>query len=105
MAATKIVDFKDILADYNPNHNTTTNRLTRYEKAKILGMRMEQLARGAPPLVDPLPKPPPDMGGPTALVRLIAEQELQERKLPYMVQRRLPNGSREFWRLCDMFIA
>jgi DNA-directed RNA polymerases I, II, and III subunit RPABC2 len=107
-----LTDFKDLLAAYHPDDNTTPHRLTRYERTKILGMRMEQLARGAPPLID---LPPPAQlsavavsasgeGGPAPVVRWIAEQELQQRRLPFVVQRKLPNGEKEMWRLADMEI-
>ena len=93
----KIVqDYNDIIASYNPRNNTTKNILSKYEKTKIIGMRMEQLARNAEPYVSIEP------GRFNPLE--IAEKELMERKLPFMVCRKLPNGKMEYWRLCDMII-
>lgn len=57
--------------------------LTRYEKASVIGMRMEQLQRGANPMVD--------VSGMES-VREIALAELAQGRLPFVVTRRLPNG-------------
>ena len=67
--------------------------LTKYEKTRIIGERSEQLARGAVPLVDT-----------TGFkhVRDIALKELAERKLPFKIERPLPNGTVEVWRLSEL---
>lgn len=91
-----IQDYNDIIASYNPRNNITKNILSKYEKTKIIGMRMEQLARNSAPYVTVEP------GNFNPLK--IAEQELMERKIPFMVSRKLPNGIVEYWRLCDMLI-
>lgn len=89
--------FNDIDNNYDPANNTTSPVLTKYERTKILGIRMEQLARGAPTLVDvSLLK--------SKNVQDIAAKELEERKIPFMVMRSLPNGKKEFWKLKDMVI-
>lgn len=96
MATSKIVeDYADIIQSYNPSANVTRNVLTRYERTKIIGMRLEQLARGAPPYVEPPER---------ADLRSIVEKEMQERKIPFMIARTLPNGKKEYWRLDDMII-
>lgn len=95
---TKVVidDYEDIMKEYNPKKNITRNVLTRYEKTKIIGMRLEQLARGAPPNVS-VPKDVNDL-------RSIVLQELEQRKLPFLIGRSLPNGGKEYWRIEDMVI-
>lgn len=73
--------------------------LTKYEFDQIIGLRTMHLSRGAPPLV--------------ALsdgfvvesninLREVAQKELLEGKLPYMVKRVMPNGKVEYWRLGDL---
>lgn len=58
--------------------------LTRFEKARILGARALQLSQGAPPFIE-IP--------PNARTSLdIALQELEERAIPIVIRRRLPNG-------------
>ena len=58
-------------------------RLTKYERTRILGVRADQIARGAPPTVDI-----------TGLIEplKIAEKELREKTLPIIISRTKPNG-------------
>ena len=77
---------------------TTTPFLTKYEKARVIGARALQISKNAPILVnlnqdesDPI---------------LIAEKELREHKIPFIIRRFLPDGSYEDWavrelKLCD----
>jgi len=95
MSSQGIESYADAMHGYDPSKNTSRNVMTRYEKTKLLGMRMEQLARGAPACVDT-----------TYLknVRAIAMKELEERKLPLMIARHMPNGKKEYWRIDDMIV-
>lgn len=97
MASTKpiIKDYNEIIGSYAPSLNKTMNILTKYEKTKIIGMRMEQLARSGVAYVD--------FSGPFDPFT-IATKELEENKLPFMICRTLPNGEKEYWRLEDMII-
>lgn len=73
--------------------------MTKYELAAIIGMRAEQIARGAPPLVDEgIDDVPFD---PVA----IARRELRAGRLPFVNVRKLPDGSKERWKLKDLEIA
>jgi len=92
-----IEDYGDIMKNYDPTKNVTRNVLSRYEKTKIIGLRLEQLARGATPYIDPsLNK--------VSSIRDIVMLELEKRKLPFMLARTLPNGIKEYWRLDDLMI-
>ena len=93
--ASDIVTLNDIKSQYNPNLNVTRNIMTRYEKAKIIGMRMEQLARDAHALVDTS-----DCNS----VHDIAMKELEEKKLPFIIVRTLANGKKEYWKIEDLII-
>ena len=75
----------------DPLH-TTTPLLTKYECARVLGLRAKQINSGSPPFVD------------TTLVDgyLIAQLELREKKIPFILRRPLPNGEHEYWRVCDL---
>lgn len=88
-------DYSDIMRNYDPSKNITKNILNKYEKVKIIGIRAVQLARGAEPLV----KWDGEFDE-----RKIAKKELEEGKLPFMIARKLPNGTREYYRLDDMII-
>lgn len=72
--------------------------LTKYEKTKVIGIRAEQLIRGAQPLVALAPDAPFDAYS-------IAEQELMTRRLPYIIVRTMPDGSSEQIKLEDMVVA
>jgi DNA-directed RNA polymerase subunit K/omega len=100
--AVAIQDYNDVLRAYDPSKNRTRNVLTRYERVKVLGIRVEQLLRGARPMV---PWAPVEDGGKGFDALRIAEEELESGKTPFMLCRRLPDGSREFWRICDMTVS
>jgi DNA-directed RNA polymerase subunit K len=63
-------------------------RLTRYEKARIIGVRALQLVYGAPPLV------PPEVVGSTDPV-LIAKYEVENGILPISILRYTSSGVRQ----------
>ncbi len=96
---TKIIESQaDIMGRYDPAKNTTRPALTKYERAMVIGMRLEQLARGAPSLLD---EPEALATGDSGL-REIVLKELALKLIPYIVIRPLPNGKKEYWRLKDM---
>jgi DNA-directed RNA polymerase subunit K/omega len=97
MTSKIIVDYKDIMKDYNPRNNITRNILSKYEKTKIIGLRMEQLVRNSPPCIE-IDKTKPF--NPFE----IAMKELESRKIPFMIARKLPNGKKEYWRIEDLII-
>jgi DNA-directed RNA polymerase I, II, and III subunit RPABC2 len=70
--------------------------LTKYEKARILGERTKQINLGGKPFVEVEPNV---IDG-----YLIALKELEEKKIPFIVKRPLPNGGCEYWRLNDLEI-
>jgi DNA-directed RNA polymerase I, II, and III subunit RPABC2 len=68
--------------------------LTKYERAKILGLRVSQLNKGAEPYVSIKH---------TILDNiLIAEKELKEKKIPFIIMRPIPNGKAEYWNVNDL---
>ena len=77
------------------NHRTCPF-LTNFERTKIIGLRANQLSKGAAALV-PIPKHITD-------VRDIARLELEQKRLPFIVKRPLPNGTFEYWRLSDLLL-
>ena len=77
------------------NHRTYPF-LTNFERTKIIGLRANQISRGAIPLII-VPKHISD-------VRDIARLELDQKRLPYIIKRPLPNGTFEYWRLVDLLI-
>ena len=74
----------------------TIPMLTKYEKTRILGQRAKQINNGARPLI---PITPNMIDG-----YLIALKELEEKKIPVIIRRPLPNGASEYWHLRDLEI-
>ena len=77
----------------DPLHKTIPY-LTKYEKARILGQRSKQIETGAKPLVK-VPENIVDS-------YIIAELELKEKKIPFIIRRPIPGGSCEYWHLRDL---
>jgi DNA-directed RNA polymerase I, II, and III subunit RPABC2 len=69
--------------------------LTKYEKTRILGLRAKQIDNGAKPFINY--KRFNLIDG-----YVIAQKELERKKLPFIVRRPLPNGGSEFWKLKDL---
>ncbi len=76
--------------------NKSSNRLTKYERSKILGARAIQISMGSPLMIN-------DLHGETDPIK-IAELELRQRKIPMIIKRTLPDGTVEMWELEDMII-
>ncbi|KAF9886831.1 DNA-directed RNA polymerases I II and III subunit RPABC2 [Aspergillus nanangensis] len=67
---------------------TTTPYMTKYERARVLGTRALQISMNAPVLVD--------LEGETDPLQ-IAIKELNQKKIPLIVRRYLPDGWYEDW--------
>lgn len=90
------------LSSYPPDQNLDYKHksvmyLTCFEKTKILGFRANQLAQGSKPFIHPLPEFMTD-------VLEIAALELEQKRLPYILKRPMPNGTFEYIRLSDLLI-
>ena len=79
----------------DPLHRTIPF-LTKFEKARILGERAKQINAGAKSMI---PVPDDMIDG-----YLIALKEYEERKLPMILRRPLPNGGCEYWKFADLEI-
>lgn len=77
----------------DPLHRTVPF-LTKYERARILGERAKQLNMGAKPLVE--------LGPEVIDGYLIALKEFEEKKIPFIVKRPMPNGGCEYWKFKDL---
>lgn len=86
-------DGEDIIVD---EFHKTVPILTKYEKTRILGLRVSQLNEGAPSYIS--------VNEHIIDNYIIAEKELRLKKLPFIVTRPLPNGQKEHWRLRDLEI-
>jgi DNA-directed RNA polymerase I, II, and III subunit RPABC2 len=73
---------------------------TKYEYTALVGIRAQQIAEGAKPLVSldgMIPSAP-------RFVWDLAMREIHEKKLPYIIHRRLPNGISEYWSATELSV-
>jgi DNA-directed RNA polymerase I, II, and III subunit RPABC2 len=86
----KILTYKNILESIQKNPKKTLPIMTKFEKARVIGVRLQQLSCGAKPKVDI-----------TNLRNIndIVEEELKQRKIPFIIKRPLPNGVCEYWKM------
>jgi DNA-directed RNA polymerase I, II, and III subunit RPABC2 len=89
---TKIVYNSDgIIVD--PLHRTIPI-LTKYERTRVLGQRAKQINSGAKPFVK---VPENIIDG-----YLVAEIELSQKRIPFIIRRPIPGGGSEYWNLKDL---
>lgn len=92
LSMTKVVRNQDgIIVD---KLHRTIPYLTKYEKARILGQRAKQINSGAYPFVK---VPENVIDG-----YIVAEIELQQKRIPFIIRRPLPNGGSEYWKVQDL---
>jgi len=70
--------------------------LSKYEKTRVLGQRAKQINTGSKPFVE--------IGEDVIDGYLIAQEELHQKKIPFIVRRPLPSGGSEYWYLSDLEI-
>jgi DNA-directed RNA polymerase I, II, and III subunit RPABC2 len=79
----------------DPLHKTLPF-VTKYEKARILGERAKQLNSGAKAFIE---VDPSIIDG-----YLIALKEFEQKVIPFILKRPLPNGGCEYWKFADLEI-
>ena len=77
----------------DPLHKTIP-WLTKYERARILGLRAKQLSDGADAFIEV----------PVGMIssHKIALEELNKKKIPFIIRRPIPNSGNEYWKLHDL---
>lgn len=68
--------------------------LTKYERARILGIRTKQINNGSQLFVE----------NENNIIDgyNLALLELKQKKIPYIIQRPLPSGASEYWKIKDL---
>lgn len=79
----------------DPLHKTNPI-MTKYEYSRILGQRAKQIESGATPFVK--------VDNNILDSYVIAENELKEKKIPFIIRRPIPNGGFEYWNVNDLEI-
>ena len=92
----EIVSINETYKHKNQNKKKASPYLTKFERAKILGQRAKQINNGSPIFVKVTPN---IIDGHT-----IALMELQQKKIPFIIKRPLPNGSNQYWKVSDLNI-
>ena len=94
----EIKKFLTVTKDNNNNiidaFHRTIPILTKYEKTKIIGIRLKQLNNGAKPYVT--------ISDTILDNNIIVNMELIQKVLPFIVSRPLPNNTYEYWKLKDL---
>ncbi len=75
----------------------TFNYLTKYERCFILGLRIQQIMNNSPIFINTQDL---EIVNPFN----IANEELMQKKIPFKIKRKLPNGNVEIWDLNDLII-
>ena len=79
----------------DPLHKTLPF-VTSYERARVIGERAKQIEAGAKPFIE--------VSSNMIDGYLIALKEFENKKIPFIIQRPLPNGTSEYWKLSDLEI-
>ena len=74
----------------------TTPILSKYEYTNIIGIRAKQLSDGAPPLIE--------LSEEIIDNYIIADIELRQKVLPFIIKRPLGHGGCEYWKVSDLEI-
>jgi DNA-directed RNA polymerase subunit K/omega len=84
--------FRYIMMNYDYTKNVTMPKITKYERALLIGKRAKQIEEGANPNVK-------YTSGQSVIS--IAEEELRQRKIPLIIKRPIGNKF-EYWKPADM---
>ncbi len=76
------------------NFHKTLPFVTKFERARIIGVRAKQINSGASVMIE---VPEHVIDGYT-----IAQMEYEQKKIPFIVKRPLPNGAVEYWKFADL---
>ena len=86
------LDFRYVMMNYDFTKNKSEPKITKYEKALLIGKRAKQIEEGANPNVK-------YQQGQSVIS--IAEEELKQRKIPFFIRRTIGNKI-EYWKPADM---
>ena len=92
---------RENIVESQKSERTTMPYYSKYEYTVLLGTRAQQLAEGAKPLVslDGMVTSDPKF------VWNLAQKEIMEQKLPFIIHRRLPNGVSEYWSATELTVV
>ena len=86
-----IINVDDTYKDILEKPKKTLPLLSKFEKARLVGIRKQQLATGSSPCVK----------GAFSSIDEIVEEEIKQKTLPLIIRRILHNGIQEDWRISE----
>ena len=89
-------NYTDLYKNYDISKNKSEPIMTKYEYTKILGIRAQQIAMGAEPLIEVTK----DLDS----VVEIAKEEIRQRKTPIILERKIGEDEFDYWKLEDLII-
>lgn len=89
------MEYTNFYKNYDITKNKTEPIMNKYEYTQILGIRVQQIERGGEPLITVTE----DLNTP----QLIAEEELRQRKTPFILKRKV-GKEYEYWKIEDLSI-
>ena len=92
----KILSHNETYSQYYSKIRITKPFLTKYEKAKILGIRSQMLSNGSHPMIN--------VSNDITDTLDIAKEELKQGVIPLFIRRYLPNKEYEDWRIEELVI-
>jgi DNA-directed RNA polymerase I, II, and III subunit RPABC2 len=93
--------FRPEVVDALKTPRITTPYFRKYEYVALMAARQQQIADGAKPLVslDGLRTSDP------RFLDQVVKREIEQRKLPFLFRRQMPNGTSEFWSAQELELA
>lgn len=88
---------RDELGRIIDDNHRTVPILSKYERTRILGLRTKQINNGSKPFIN--------VAEDIIDGYIIAERELLEKKIPFIIKRPISNDKFEYWRLEDLEIV
>lgn len=85
----EIINVDEVYKNIESIEKKTLPILTKFEKARLVGIRKQQLSTGSNPCVS----------GTFSSIDEIVEEEFKQKRLPLIVRRNLHNGKYEDWRI------
>jgi DNA-directed RNA polymerase subunit K/omega len=87
----KYLDAK-IIKEFLNKPKITLPLITKFEYSKIKAIRITQLSNNANPFIKTT----------SSNIEEIADEEIKQMKLPFIIKRNLPNGEYELWKLSEL---
>lgn len=87
------IDSKNVKEKLNMSKKTLP-LITKFEFSKIKSIRVTQLSNNSNPFIET------DLDD----IEKIADEEIKQMKLPFIIKRNLPNGNYELWKLSELAV-